>query len=176
MTDLTADTRAEAHTTLDDLVGAMLPPSTWDRLPGQLRDLGRAFDAGDEHAVRAALVPLSRAVFEAKVRTRLGQRRPGANVVIPTKKTPALPAVGAVCGGLLMLLGWQLGGGLMLAATAGLALLVLGVAVAGTHTNAERATARQASRGGDDEPERAPAPAVVRELIDNLRQRHTPAG
>jgi len=172
MTDLTSDTRHEVQAALDDLVGAALPAATWDRLPGQLRDLGRALDAGDEHATRAALVPLSRAVFEAKVRTRLGARRPGANVVIPTKKTPALPAVGAVCGGVLMLLGWQLGGGLMLAATAALALLVLGVAVAGTQANADRASERQARRSSGDEPDdRVAAPGDVRQLIDALRQR-----
>lgn len=171
MTDLTADTLAEVHRTLDDLLAARMPAPSWRPVPDQILRLDEAIGSGDEHATRAALVPLSRAAFEAKVESRLGATRGRAAVVVPTKRTPALPVVGAVCGAILMFLGWQLGGGLVLAATAALALLVLGVAVAGSRTNAERAAARRART--DVAPEqRVPAPDDVRAAVVLLRSRH----
>ena len=173
MSDLTPDTLAEIREALADLDATRLPPAGWRALPEHLGQLGDALDRGDEQAARAALVPVSRAVFEGKVQSRLGHRRPKASVVIPTKKTPALPVVGAVCGALLLALGWQLGGGLVLAGTAALALLVLGVAVAGTQANSERAAARQSRTTVPDT--RVPAPEEVRALIAALRARHPSA-
>lgn len=170
MTDLTRDTTDEARRALEDLAAARLPAPTWAALPAQLEQLGAALDARNEEASRAALVPVSRAVFEAKVRSRLGQHRPRAAAVIPTKRTPALPAVGAVCGAVLLALGWQLGGGLVLAATAALALFIVGVAVAGMQSNADRAAGR---RGRTAEPDtRVAAPEPIRAVIEDLL-RHT---
>ncbi|QGG95042.1 hypothetical protein [Actinomarinicola tropica] len=166
MTPLTSDTRTEARDALVELADAALPTGTWSDLPGPLDLLDRALSAGDEEAVRAALVPVSRAVFEAKVHTRLGGGRRSASAVVPTKKTPALPVVGAVCGAILLLLGWQLGGGLVLGATAALSLFVFGVALAGTRANAERAADRRARTVEPDE--RVPAPAPVAERIAAL--------
>lgn len=169
MTDLTTDTTTEVRRALDELAAAQLPTPTWAALPGQLRQLAAALEAGSEEATRSALVPVTRAVFEAKVRSRLGHHRPRAAAVIPTKRTPALPAVGAVCGGLLLFLGWQLGGGLVLAATAALALFIVGVAVAGMQSNADRAAERR-ERSAEPDP-RVAAPDDVRAAIDELRRR-----
>lgn len=168
MTDLTEDTRAEARAALDQLALARLPSATWRPLPSHLDQLASALDSGDESAVRSALVPVSRAVFEAKVRTRLGSHRRSAAAVVPTKRTPALPIVGAVCGGILLFLGWQLGGGLVLAATAALALFIFGVAVAGTRANAERAADRRERTAEPDERVAAPEPVASRiaELLE----------
>lgn len=166
MSDLTSETTDEARHALDELSQASLPAATWDGLPGHLDQLSAALAGGSESATRAALVPVTRAVFEAKVRSRLGPSRPRAAAVIPTKRTPALPVVGAVCGAILLFLGWQLGGGLVLAATAAFALFILGVAVAGMHANADRAAARHET--ADIDP-RIEAPAEVRSAIDTLR-------
>lgn len=168
MTSLSPDTISEVQAVLAELNVATLPPSTWEKVPGQLKQLRRSLSSADEHEVRAALVPLSRAAFEAKVGSRLGPRRAGANIVIPTKSTPALPIVGLICGAALLFLGWQLGGGLMLAATAALALLVFGVALAGTHANAERAAERQA-RTEPETVQPAAIPSAVHTAIKALQ-------
>jgi hypothetical protein len=169
MTPLRPETADEVRHALDELAVARLPPSTWRSLEGSLRHLADALSPGDEVSVRAALVPVSRAVFEAKVRSRLGAPRSGAGIVVPTKRTPALPAVGAVCAAILILLGWQLGGGIVAAATAVLGLLVLVVALAGTRTNAERTAERQARTAAPDD--RITAPGETSGQIAELRAR-----
>jgi hypothetical protein len=156
MTRVQPQTTDEVRTNLEELSRALLPLSTWQMLDGHLDHLSRAVAADDETAVRSALVPVSRAVFEAKVRNRLNPSRAGAGIVIPTKKTPALPLVGAVCGGVLLLLGWLLGGAIVFAATAVLGLLVVAVALAGTRSNAEHAAARQARTAEPDDRVGAP--------------------
>lgn len=169
MTPLRPETTAEVADALDHLGSALLSTESWAALSDHVAELDRALATRDEVAVRAALVPVSRAVFEAKVRSRLGSHRAGASIVVPTKKTPALPAVGAVCATILVLLGWQLGGGLVALATGLLALLVLVVALAGTHTNAERSAARRARSAEPDE--RIPAPADVASRLAEVRAR-----
>lgn len=169
MTPLTPDTRTEVRDALDQLAAAELPADAWRPLPAQLDQLGEALATGDEQVVRSALVPVGRAVFEAKVRSRLGGTRRSAAAVIPTKRTPALPVVGAVCGGILLFLGWQLGGGLVLGATAALGLFIFGVALAGTRANAERAAARRARTATPDA--RVSAPEHVARRIHALLDR-----
>lgn len=169
MTPLRPETTDEVRTALAELTDARLPPEAWTALSGHLEHLSHALSASDDVAARSALVPVSRSVFEAKVRSRLGAPRSGAGIVVPTKKTPALPAVGAVCAALLIFLGWQLGGGIVALATAALGLLVLGVALAGTRTNAERTAERQARTAAPDD--RVPAPGQVASTIAEMRAR-----
>jgi hypothetical protein len=169
MSHVRPETADEVRATLDELAAARLPSPTWSSLTGHLDHLGSALAADDEVGVRAALVPVNRAAFEAKVRNRLGAPRAGAGIVVPTKKTPALPVVGAICAALLIVLGWQLGGGIVAVATALLGLLVLAVALAGTRTNAERTAARQARSAGTDD--RVPAPGEIAGRIAELRAR-----
>ena len=169
MTRVRPETTDEVRAALDELAAAHLPPRAWSNLVGHLRHLGDALAADDEVAVRSALVPVSRAVFEAKVRSRLGSSRGTAGIVVPTKQTPALPVVGAICAAILIALGWQLGGGIVAAATAMLGLLVLVVALAGTRTNAEHAAARQARTAEPDD--RIPVPSEVSGLLAELRAR-----
>lgn len=167
MSALDPETSAEVRAAIDDLLSARLAPPVWDQLVGDLAAMRRALRTGDEHAARAALVPLTRAAFESKVRTRLGSRRAPAAVVVPTKRTPALPLVGAVCGVVLMALGWQLGGGLVLAGTGALALLVLGVAVAGMRVGAEPRSSAPVE--GEQSDERVAAPPELRDQLGKLR-------
>lgn len=169
MSNVRPETTDEVRAALDELTAARLPETTWSALDAHLDHLGSALAADDEVAVRAALVPVSRAVFEAKVRNRLGAPRAGAGIVVPTKKTPALPAVGAICAALLIVLGWQLGGGIVAVATALLGLLVLVVALAGTRTNADRTAARQARSARTDD--RVPAPGPLASRLAELRAR-----
>jgi hypothetical protein len=169
MTRLQPATADEVRAALDGLAAAQLPPATWESLRGPIDHLRAALAADDETAVRAALVPVSRAVFEAKVRSRLGAPRSGAGIVVPTKNTPALPVVGAICAILLIALGWLLGGGVVAAATAALGLLVLVVALAGTRTNAEHTAARHARNAEPDD--RVTAPGEVSAAIAELRAR-----
>jgi hypothetical protein len=148
---LSAELTDEVRRAVRRLVGARLEPERWDRVRTDLRRLGEVVVAGDEAAVRDRLVPVAHAGFEGAVHRRLGTGRGAAPVVVPTKRTSALPWIGAVCAALLLALGWVLGGGLVLVATAALAAGVFAVALAGTRANLARARRARARRdpGGD---------------------------
>ncbi len=122
----------EARHTVTDIRAARLEPRDWDGVMGALDDLAGAATVGDEAAARAALLVLSRTAFAGKVRQRMPAGGRGAPAVVPTKQTAALPVVGVVCGGLLLGVGWLLGGGLVLAGSAVFAVFVLVIAVAGS--------------------------------------------
>ncbi|MGE3621059.1 MAG: CATRA system-associated protein [Acidimicrobiia bacterium] len=168
--------RAEVVDVLGELAGARLPAADWPEVHGHLERLGRAVAAGDEALARTALAPLRQATFEAKVRHRLSSSAGrGAPVVVPTKRTSALPVVGAACGALLLASGYLIGGGLVLVATAVLAVFVLGVALAGTQANRDRQAARGAARdaaaGAAPDAGGGPvdAPAPIAALATELR-------
>ena len=93
---------------------------------------------------------------------------PRAAVVTATKQTSALPAVGAVCGVLLCGLGYLIGGGLVLVATAAFGLFIFGVAVAGTRTNAERTEDRLARRASPTREALEPPPVAVVQAIVSI--------
>ncbi|HSL59825.1 MAG TPA: hypothetical protein VK866_18395 [Acidimicrobiales bacterium] len=148
---LPPDLVAEVRRSIRSLVGARLDPARWDEAHAHLRRLGEAVVAGDAEATRAGLVPVAQAGFEGAVRRRLGAPRGSAPAVIPTKRTSGLPLVGAVCAAILLLLGWLLGGGLLLVGTGLLAVGVLGVALAGTRTNLARTQRRHAAQRPTDD-------------------------
>jgi dienelactone hydrolase len=158
----------EVRGALRDLRIAELAETAWPAVFGDLGRLGAAVEREDEDSIHRALVPLARIAFEGKVRSRLAAADRRAAVVTATKRTSSLPVVGAVCGVLIMSLGYALGGGLVLLATALFALFIFGVAVAGTRTNAERTEDRRARRSSPTRVALWPAPAAVREAIDQL--------
>jgi hypothetical protein len=158
----------EVRGALRDLRAARLAEVEWPAVLGDLGRLGAAVERVDGDAVHRALVPLARVAFEAKVRTRLAAADQRAAVVTATKPTSGLPVVGAVCGVVIMGLGYALGGGLVLLATALFALFIFGVAVAGTRTNAQRTEDRRARRASPTRMALGPAPAAVREAIEQL--------
>ena len=159
---------AEVRRTMTDLRRARLAATAWPVVAGDLGRLGAAVARDDEPAVRAALLPLSQAAFEGKVRGRLaGSDRPAAFVSV-TKKTSALPAVGLVCGALLLLLGYLLGGWLVFAGTFVFAVFIFGVAVAGTRTNLDRTEERRAQGLAPTRESTEPAPAMVVQAIARI--------
>jgi hypothetical protein len=158
----------EVRAALGDLRVARLAETAWPAVLGDLGRLGSAIERTDQEAVHRALVPLAQVAFEAKVRRRLAGADRRAAVVTATKPTSSLPVVGAVCGAVIMALGYALGGGLVLLGTALFALFIFGVAVAGTRTNAQRTEDRWARRASPTRMALGPAPAAVREAIDQL--------
>lgn len=169
MAPLPPDLVEEVRRTLSDVHTARLAATAWPAVAGDLGALAAAIARGDEAAVRSALVPVSQAVFEGKVRGRLAGADKQAAMVVATKPTPALPVVGAVCGLLLIGLGYALGGWLMAAGTTVFALFIFGVALAGTRTNLDRSRARRQARGLAPSAEPTePAPRLVDELVRGM--------
>jgi hypothetical protein len=164
MTSLPEDLAVEVRRTLTDLRVVQLASTAWPAVAGDLGKLASAVDHGDETAVRGALVPVSQAAFEGKVRGRLAAAGSSAAFVVGTKQTSALPIVGAVCAAVLVGLGYALGGWLVAAGTAVLGLFIFGVALAGTRTNRDRAAARRANLAPTGEATE-PAPRMVAEAI-----------
>lgn len=159
---------------LADLRSASLSADAWPAVAGDLARLAAAVDHDDVASVEEALVPVARTAYEGKVRRRLAGAGGRAAVVTATKRTSSLPWVGALCGVLLCGLGYSLGGGLVLAATAAFGLFIFGVAVAGTRTNAERTEDRRARRESPTREVLVPAPAAVVEAIRALQAQLAP--
>jgi hypothetical protein len=168
MADLPPDLTSEVRRTLADVRTVRLAATAWPAVAGDLGGLAAAVDRSDEAAVRSALVPVSQAAFEGKVRGRLAAADKPAAMVVATKQTSALPLVGAVCGGLLIVLGYLLGGWLVAAGTAVFALFIFGVALAGTRTNLDRTQARQARGLAPSAEPTEPAPRLVAELVTSI--------
>lgn len=129
-----ADPRDEARRVLADLEGQRFDPVGWTEVDAAARQLEDALAYDDGVAIRAATTLLSQAAFEGKVRGRFTRdlRGRSAPVVAPTKRTSVLPVVGLVCGLPILLIGWLLGGGLVLAFAIVFELFILVVAVAGS--------------------------------------------
>lgn len=153
---------------LADLRRAHLAGPAWPAVAGDLARLHAAVDHGDADAVGRALVPVAQAAFEGKVRGRLAGADRRAAFVTATKPTSSLPAVGLVCGSAVLVLGYLLGGRLGLAATAVFACFILGVAVAGTRTNADRTEERRRRRVATTQEVVEPAPTAVVEAIARI--------
>jgi hypothetical protein len=155
---------------LDQLEASSLSDDGWaaaiELVGGCLDALG---SSGSHHGVDSGLgdlvTRLSVAGFQAQVQTRLGGPRRAAPAVAPTKRTPVLPMVGAVCAIGIGALGWAIGGGIVAAGTTLFALFVLGVALAGTHTAMDR-RADHHSRTRPDDDTRPPSP----QDLDALRR------
>ena len=173
MPDLPPDLVAEVRRSLHDVHTARLAATAWPAVAGDLGALAAAVDRRDEAAVRSALVPVSQAVFEGKVRGRLAGADKRAAMVVATKPTSALPVVGAVCGGSLIVLGYLLGGWLVAAGTGVFALFIFGVALAGTRTNLDRTAARQARGLAPSAEPTEPAPRLVDELVRGMEGKLT---
>lgn len=167
MADIPDDLALEVRRTLLDLRGVQLASTAWPAVAGDLGKLASAVDHGDAGAVRAALVPVSQATFEGKVRGRLAAAGGPSAFVAPTKQTSALPAVGAVSALLLVLVGYALGGWLVAAGTVVLGLVILVVAMAGSRSNLQRTAARRASLAPSAESTE-PAPRMVAAAITQI--------
>ena len=118
MPDLPPDLAREVRRTLIDLRAAQLAATAWPVVAGDLARLAVAVERGDVDLVRASLVPISQATFEGKVRGRLAGADKPAAMVVATKPTSALPAVGAVSAALLIGIGYLLGGWVVAGLTA----------------------------------------------------------
>lgn len=156
-----------------DLRVAHLAATAWPVVAGDLARLARALEHGHVESVRKALVPISQATFEGKVRGRLAGANRAAAYVAATKQTSALPMVGAVSAALLMLVGYLLGGWLVAAGTAVFSLFIFGVAYAGTHTNRERLERRHAQGLAPTMERTEPVPSVIAEAIDKIEAQLT---
>lgn len=152
---------ATVRRTLGDLRRIQLAAAAWPAVAGDLARLEATIARGDEVAIRRSLLPLTQAAFEGKVRGRLAAADRRAAFVTATKPTSSLPVVGAVCGAILLVLGYLLGGAIGLTLTFLFALFIFGVAVAGTRTNAERTEERRARRVSPTREATEPAPAAV---------------
>jgi hypothetical protein len=168
MSNLPRDLARELRQTLADLRVAHLAATAWPVVAGDLGRLARVVEHGDEEAIRKALVPISQATFEGKVRGRLAGANRAAAYVAATKQTSALPLVGAVSAVILIAVGFLLGGWPVAAGTAVFALFVAGVAYAGTHTNRERMDRRHAQSLAPTGERTEPVPSVVAEAIEKI--------
>jgi hypothetical protein len=165
---LPPDLTADVHRVLADLRRAHLAETAWPAVAGDLARLASAVGQGDERTVRSALLPLTQAAFEGKVRGRLAAADRRAAVVTATKPTPSLPLVGAVCGLLLLGLGYLIGGGLVLAGTVVFGFFIFGVAVAGSRTNVDRLEERRSRRLSPTRELTEPAPPIVVEALARI--------
>ena len=166
--DLPRDLAREVRQTLADLRVTHLAATAWPVVAGDLGRLAHAVEHGDDESVRKALVPISQATFEGKVRGRLAGSNRAAAYVAATKQTSALPFVGAVSGAILIVVGYLLGGWLVAAGTAVFALFIFGVAYAGSHTNRDRVERRQREGMAPTMERTEPVPSVVAEAIDRI--------
>lgn len=161
--DLVLDVRR----TITELRGSHLAATAWPVVAGDLGRLAAALERADVDAATAALLPVSRATFEGKVRGRLASAGQPAALVVGTKPTSALPLVGAVSAALLVGIGYLLGGWGVAAATSLFALFILVVALAGTRTTNDRVAQRRRSLEPNREPTE-PAPLVVVDVVARI--------
>jgi hypothetical protein len=157
---------------LDGLESASLTAGEWDDVAQALDVVMEAHhttaaEPADQGRLDDVEVRLWNLAFTNQVRSRLGGSRRPAPVVAPTKQSPALPLAGLVCGAALLVLGWLLGGGIVLLGTAALAIFVVGIAVAGTTSVADR---RRPSSPGPSPDLTIGVPTATAVRIDQVRQ------
>lgn len=165
---LPKDLAREVRQTLADLRVGHLAATAWPVVAGDLARLARALEQDQIESVRKALVPISQATFEGKVRGRLAGANRAAAYVAATKPTSALPLVGAVSGAILIVVGYLLGGWMIAAGAALFALFIFGVAYAGTHTNSGRLERRHAQALAPTMERTEPVPTVIAEAIEKI--------
>jgi hypothetical protein len=173
---LPADLATDVHRVLADLRLSRLPERAWPAVAGDLGLLAAAVGRADPAATERTLRPLGQVAFEGKVRRRLAGAGSRAALVTATKRSSALPVVGAVCGALLLLLGYLIGGWPVFLGTAVFALFVFGVALAGTMTNAERTEDRLARRISPTREALLPPPPLVVEAVSRIESMLTGDG
>ena len=163
----------EARQTLADLRVAHLAATAWPVVAGDLARLAHALEHGQVESVRKALVPVSQATFEGKVRGRLAGANRAAAYVTATKPTSALPIVGSVSGAILIAVGYLLGGWVVASGGAVFSAFIFGIAYAGTHTNSERLERRHAQALAPTMERTEPVPSVVAEAIERIEAQLT---
>ncbi len=168
MAELPPDLAREVRRTLTDLRAAQLAATAWPAVAGDLARLAVAVERSDADVVRASLVPISQATFEGKVRGRLAGADKPAAMVIATKPTSALPAVGAVSAVLLVGIGYLLGGWVVAAVTTAFAAFIFAVALAGTHTTTDRRAHRRSKGLAPSMEPTEPAPTVVADALSKI--------
>ena len=168
MPDLPDDLAREVRRTIGDLRRVQLAATAWPAVAGDLARLAAAVERDDADAVRAALVPVSQATFEGKVRGRLAAADQPAAMVVGTKPTSALPVVGAVSALILIVIGYLLGGWAVAALTAVFAAFIFGVALAGTRTTKDRLDQRRAKGLAPSMESTEPPPIVVTDAIGKI--------
>ena len=175
MSALPSELAREVHRTVGDLRRIQLAATAWPAVAGDLARLAAAAERGDEEAVRTSLVPVSQAAFEGKVRGRLAAADGRAAVVVATKPTSALPAVGGVSALVLVVIGYLLGGWVVAAGAAVFALFIFVVALAGTQTTKDRLEQRRAKGLAPTMEPTERAPTVVTDAITKIEERlHRP--
>jgi len=162
---LPPDLAQEVRRTVTDLREAQLAATAWPAVAGDLGRLAVAVERADADLTRSALVPISQATFEGKVRGRLAAADKPAAFVVATKPTSALPAVGAGSAALLILTGYLLGGWVVALGAALFGLFILGVALAGTRNTKDRFEQRRTKGLAPTMEPTEPAPTVVAEAI-----------
>ncbi len=170
MPGLPVELAREVRHTLRDLRRVRLASTAWPVVAGDLARLEAAVARDDLDAVRAALLPLSQATFEGKVRGRLAGAGGRSALVVGTKPTAALPLVGAVSAIVLIGIGYLLGGAPVAIGTAVLGFFIFGVALAGTHTTRQRLERRAGTLAPTAEPTER-APTVVTDAIGQIERR-----
>ena len=168
MPGLPADLAREVRRTIGDLRQVRLAATAWPAVAGDLARLEAAIARDDLEAVKVALVPLSQATFEGKVRGRLAAADQSAALVVATKPTRALPVVGAASAAILIGIGYLLGGWLVAGVTAVFALFIFAVALAGTQTTRDRIEQRRAKGLAPTMEPTEPAPTVVTDAIQRI--------
>ena len=168
MPDLPDELAREVHRTTTDLRRVQLAATAWPAVAGDLARLAAAIERHEPDAVRAALVPISQATFEGKVRGRLAAADQPAAMVVGTKPTSALPLVGGISALILIVIGYLLGGWVVAAGTAVFAAFIFGVALAGTHTTKDRIDQRRAKGLAPTMEPTEPPPTVVTDAIGKI--------
>ena len=171
MPDLPDDLAREVRRTIGDLRRVRLAATAWPVVAGDLARLEAAIARDDLEAVRVALIPLSQATFEGKVRGRLAAADRPAAIVVGTKPTSALPLVGGISAVILIVIGYLLGGWAVAAGTAVLAVFIFGVALAGTRTTKDRLEQRRAKGLAPTMEPTEPAPSMVTHAIAQIEER-----
>lgn len=151
---LEPDARQAILVALDQLEGSTLADSEWRDVTRIAEECVDHIRSGEREGLDELTTRLSVAGFHAQVGRRLGGPRRASPMVVPAKRSPVLPVVGAVCAMGIGALGFAIGGGIVAAGTVVLALFVFGVALAGTQAANERR--RTHSDDAPDTPVRPP--------------------
>lgn len=158
--DASGDIEQDLRRALVDLTAVSLKAAVWSEVVADLDRLADALEGETTAITRAMLLPVTQAVFEGKVRQRLAGADGRAALVIATKPTSALPAVGGLSALALMGVGYLLGGATVALLAGGFAVFIFAVALAGTHTTKDRGDQSRAAVAKREVIEAAPRAIV----------------